>query len=68
MIIQYPMLFLNVIVIVNFTKDISLPFTNKGKIHMISDIVTWANNKNIESEGVIQLDLRNKISTILQNM
>ncbi len=50
----------------NFAKDTGLRYTEVGDAHMLADIVAWANNKNIEPDGVIAMDLRDIIERRLK--
>ena len=42
-----------------FIKGNGLRPANVGDAHILADIVAWANNRNVEPEGVIMLDLAN---------
>ena len=42
---------------IRFVKSSGLKPTNAGDAHMLADIVAWANNRSIEPDGVITLDL-----------
>ena len=51
---------------VKFLKDNGLKYADAGETHMLSDIVAWANQRNNEPEGVVEINLADIIKTELE--
>ena len=51
---------------VGFLKDNGLKYADAGETHMLSDIVAWANQRNNEPEGVVEINLADIIKTELE--
>ncbi len=45
----------------NLAKDVGLRYGAAGNVHMLADIVAWANNRCQEPDGVISIDIRDAI-------
>ncbi len=51
----------------DFAKDVGLKYEErKGNAFYLSDIIAWANNKNKEPKGVMEIDLTKIIETKLK--
>lgn len=48
-----------------FAKTWGVKHLSAGRVHIISDIVAWCNNKNQNIDGVIEIDLSEKIQSEL---
>ena len=49
-----------------FARDNGLKYTDPGYAHIISDIIAWANNNELEPKGVIVMDLSHEIESELR--
>ena len=48
-----------------FAKTWGVKHLSAGSVHIISDIIAWCNNKNQNIDGVIEIDLSEKIQSEL---
>ncbi len=54
---------------VNLAKDIGVKHDMAGNVHMLADIVAWANNRCQEPDGVVPIDVRDAIkSRMMKNL
>ncbi len=51
-----------------FAKVTGLKYKNPGRVHVLSDVIAWANNNGVEPKGVITMDLASKISKKLNQI
>lgn len=51
-----------------FAKDNGLRHTDTDSTHILADIVAWANNRGIEPDGVVVLDIVDKVEAELWNL
>ena len=51
-----------------FARDNGLKYADPRHAHIISDIVAWANNNELEPRGVIVMDLTHEIETELKKL
>ena len=52
---------------INLAKDTGLKYVDRCSVHMLADIVAWANNHKQEPDGVIALDFTHELETELKN-
>ena len=46
---------------IDIVKDGGLRYAAAGRVHDLADAVAWANNRNVEPEGVVSADRVSKI-------